>query len=81
MCSSDLTDDGFTTEIIESKPNLFVRLFRQPQWELSATRVMTVDCFVISELRGYFAEIMEESYGSYDGWEVEVFPEEQPLLS
>jgi len=75
-----LTADGYECEITEMKPNVFVRLFKKSEWLVSATKVMAVDCYIISELRTEFNAIMAETNGVYDGWEVEVFPEEQHAL-
>lgn len=76
-----LTDNGFECEVTELKPNIVVRLFKKSQWLVTATKLMVVDCYIISELRTEFAALMSESGGVYDGWEVEVFPEEQGNLS
>lgn len=75
-----LTQDGYECEVTEMKPNIVVRLFKKSEWLVTATKVMLVDCYIISELRMEFNGIMAETGGVYDGWEVEVFPEEQHAL-
>lgn len=75
-----LTQDGYECEVTEMKPNIVVRLFKKSEWLVTATKVMHVDCYIISELRMEFNGIMAEKGGVYDGWEVEVFPEEQHAL-
>jgi hypothetical protein len=75
-----LTDAGYECEVTELKPNIVVRLFKKSEWLVTATKVMAVDCYIISELRTEFNGILAESTGVYDGWEVEVFPEEQKAL-
>ncbi|MFM7188691.1 MAG: ribonuclease E inhibitor RraB [Armatimonadota bacterium] len=75
-----LTHDDYACEVTEMKPNIVVRLFKKSEWLVSATKVMVVDCYIISELRTEFSAIMAETNGFYDGWEVEVFPEEQNAL-
>jgi len=75
-----LTPDGYECEVTEMKPNIVVRLFKKSEWLVTATKVMLVDCYIISELRTEFNGIMAETGGVYDGWEVEVFPEEQHAL-
>jgi len=75
-----LTDTGYECEVTELKPNIVVRLFKKSEWLVTATKVMIVDCYIISELRTEFNGILAESGGVYDGWEVEVFPEEQKSL-
>ena len=72
-----LTADGYECEVTEMKPNIVVRLFKKSEWLVTATKVMVIDCYIISELRTEFNAIMAETGGMYDGWEVEVFPEEQ----
>jgi len=52
-------------------------LFKKSEWLVTATKLMVVNCYIISELRTDFSALMSESGGVYDGWEVEVFPEEQ----
>lgn len=75
-----LTPDGYECDVTEMKPNIVVRLFKKSEWLVTATKVMVVDCYIISELRTEFNGIMAETDGMYDGWEVEVFPEEQHAL-
>lgn len=75
-----LTDAGYECEVTELKPNIVVRLFKKSEWLVLAIKVMAVDCYIISELRTEFNAILAESGGVYDGWEVEVFPEEQKAL-
>lgn len=75
-----LSPDGYECEVTEMKPNFVVRLFKKSEWLVTATKVMVVDCYIISELRTEFNAIMAETDGMYDGWEVEVFPEEQHAL-
>ena len=75
-----LTADGYECEVTEMKPNIVVRLFKKSEWLVTATKVMVIDCYIISELRTEFNAIMAETGGMYDGWEVEVFPEEQHAL-
>ena len=75
-----LTADGYECEVTEMKPNIVVRLFKKSEWLVTATKVMVIDCYIISELRTEFNAIMAETDGMYDGWEVEVFPEEQHAL-
>jgi len=75
-----LSPDGYECEVTEMKPNFVVRLFKKSEWLVIATKVMVVDCYIISELRTEFNAIMAETEGMYDGWEVEVFPEEQHAL-
>ena len=72
-----LTADGYECEVTELKPNIVVRLFKKSEWLVTATKLMVVNCYIISELRTDFSTLMSESGGVYDGWEVEVFPEEQ----
>lgn len=72
-----LTADGYECEVTELKPNIVVRLFKKSEWLVTATKLMVVNCYIISELRTDFSALMSESGGVYDGWEVEVFPEEQ----
>lgn len=75
-----LTKDGYDCEVTEMKPNFLIRIFKKSEWLVTATKVMIVDCYIISELRTEFSGILAESGGVYDGWEVEVFPEEQKSL-
>ena len=75
-----LTAVGYECEVTEMKPNIVVRLFKKSEWLVTATKVMVIDCYIISELRTEFNAIMAETGGMYDGWEVEVFPEEQKAL-
>lgn len=75
-----LTEDGYDCELTKQDHNFLVRLFKRSEWLLAATKVMVVDCYIISELRKAFTMMMDESGGFYDGWEVEVFPEEQHAL-
>jgi hypothetical protein len=72
-----LTADGYECEVTELKPNIVVRLFKKSEWLVTATKLMVVNCYIISELRTDFSALMSECGGVYDGWEVEVFPEEQ----
>lgn len=72
-----LTAAGYECEVTEMKPNIVVRLFKKSEWLVTATKVMVIDCYIISELRTEFNAIMAETGGIYDGWYVEVFPEEQ----
>lgn len=72
-----LSTDGYECEVTEMKPNIVVRLFKKSEWLVTATKVMVIDFYIISELRTEFNVIMAATGGMYDGWEVEVFPEEQ----
>ena len=77
LLAARLTDDGYECEVTELKPNIVIRLFKKSEWLVTATKLMVVDCYLISELRGVFTALLAEAGGIYDGWEVEVFPEEQ----
>lgn len=78
--ASRLAPDGYACDVTEIKPNIVLRLFKKSEWLVTATKEMVVDCYIISELRTEFSAIMAETGGVYDGWEVEVFPEEQHAL-